>query len=144
MDVLTETVIERPVDVVASFAADPSNVPSWYRNISRVEWQTDPVVAPGSRIAFVAHFLGRTIEYVYEIVEYVPHERLVMRTAGKPFPMETTYTWQDAGDGRTRMTLRNSGHPKGFAAIGARALAAAMRTANTKDLAQLKAILEGA
>jgi catechol 2,3-dioxygenase-like lactoylglutathione lyase family enzyme len=32
--------------------------------------------------------------YTYEIVEFVPGERLVMRTADGPFPMETTYTWQ--------------------------------------------------
>jgi uncharacterized membrane protein len=142
VDVLTEAVIERPVDVVASFAADPSNVPRWYHNISSVEWLTDPVLAPGSRIAFVAHFLGRRIEYVYEIVEYVPGELLVMRSNGKPFAMETTYTWEDAGAGRTRMTLRNAGEPSGFAAIGAKALAVAMRAANTKDLRQLKAVLE--
>lgn len=142
VSVLTETIIDRPIGVVADFAADPTNVPSWYRNISRVEWLTEPVVAPGSRISFVAHFLGRTIEYVYEIIEFRPHERMVMRSNGKPFPMETTYTWEDAGGGRTRMTLRNAGRPSGFAAVGARAMAAAMRSANTKDLAQLKAVLE--
>lgn len=143
VDVLTEIVIDRPREEVAAFAADPSNAPRWYRNISSVEWVTQPPVAVGSRIDFVAHFLGRRIAYTYEVVELELGERLVMRSDGKPFPMETTYTWEDAGDGRTRMTLRNAGQPSGFAAVGARALAAAMRTANAKDLAALKVLLEG-
>lgn len=142
VDVLTETIIERPLAVVADFAADPENAPTWYRNISRVEWRTGPPVEPGARIAFAAQFLGRSLEYTYEIIEYTPHVRLVMRSDGKPFPMETTYTWEAVGEGRTRMTLRNTGQPSGFAAMGARALAAAMRSANAKDLAQLKAVLE--
>ena len=142
VDVVTETLIERPRRAVAEFAGDPANAPLWYRNISSVEWLTEPTVAPGHRIAFVAHFLGRRLAYTYEIVEHVPGERLVMRTDGKPFPMETTYTWEDAGEGRTRMTLRNSGQPRGFAAVGAPAMSAAMRSANAKDLAALKALLE--
>jgi hypothetical protein len=142
VDVVTEVIIDRRRAAVADFAADPTNAPRWYRNISTVEWETEPAVEPGRRVAFVAHFLGRRLAYTYEIVELVPHERLVMRTDGKPFPMETTYTWEDVGPDRTRMTLRNAGQPGGFASIGARAMAAAMRAANTKDLAALKELLE--
>ena len=96
----------------------------------------------GSRLAFVARFLGRRIEYVYEIVELVPGARLVMQTDGKPFPMRTTYEWETADGGATRMVLRNNGKPSGFATIGARPMAAAMRSAMTKDLARIRTILE--
>lgn len=37
-------------------------------------------------MAFVARFLGRRLAYTYEIVEYVPGERLVMRTAQGAVP----------------------------------------------------------
>jgi hypothetical protein len=142
VDVLVETVINRSVEQVSTFAGDPSNAPAWYANIKTVEWRTPPPMRVGSRLAFVARFLGRRIEYVYEVVDHVPGERLVMQTDGKPFPMRTTYTWEPAGEGRTRMTLRNSGQPSGFAAIGASPMARAMRAATTKDLARLKALLE--
>jgi uncharacterized membrane protein len=142
VDVLTEATIHRPVDIVASYAADPSNAPEWYVNIDSVEWETTPPVAEGSRVRFVARFLGRRIAYTYEFVEYAPGERLVMRTAQGPFPMETTYTWEPAGDGATRMTLRNRGEPSGFAKVGAAMMAAAIRRANRKDLDKLRAILE--
>ena len=91
----------------------------------------------------MARFLGRRLAYDYEFVELVPGERLVMRTAQGPFPMETTYTWTPTPDGDgTHMTLRNRGEPAGFSKLMAPFMAPAMRRANRKDLAALKAILE--
>lgn len=142
VDVLTEAIIERPRDEVARFAGDPSNAPRWYVNIASVEWKTEPPLRVGSRMAFVARFLGRRLAYTYEVVAFVAGERLVMRTAEGPFPMETTYTWEAAGAERTRMTLRNRGEPAGFSKLMAPFMAAAMRRANRKDLARLKSLLE--
>jgi uncharacterized membrane protein len=142
VDVLTEVVIDRPVDVVAEYVADPSHAPEWYANIESVQWQTAPPVAVGSRMDFVAHFLGRRLAYTYEITALVPLERLVMRTAQGPFPMETSYQWSPAGEHSTRMTLRNRGEPSGFAGVAAPLMSAAMRRANQKDLTRLKALLE--
>ena len=141
MDVVTDIVIDRAPDVVAAYASNPDNVPRWYTNIESVEWQTERPVRVGSRIAFVAHFLGKTLAYTYEVTELDAHH-LVMRTAQGPFPMETTYTWQFAGEGKTRMTLRNRGEPAGFSKWVAPFMAVAVRRANQKDLALLKQRLE--
>lgn len=142
VDVQTDVVIDRPVEDVAQYASDPSNAPQWYVNIRSVEWQTPPPLAVGSKLAFVAHFLGRRLAYTYEIVELVPGQRLVMRTAQGPFPMQTTYTWQRRGADQTLMTLRNHGEPAGFSKFSAPFMARAMRRANRKDLARLKSLLE--
>ena len=93
VDVQSDIVIDRPVDAVVAYAADPSNAPEWYANIDSVEWKSTPPATRGTRVAFVARFLGRRLAYTYEFVDFVPGERLVMRTAEGPFPMETTYTW---------------------------------------------------
>ena len=127
---------------MAESACDPSNAPEWYANIESIEWKTPPPLALGSRIAFVARFLGRQLSYTYEIVDFVAGERLVMRTAEGPFPMETTYTWAHGGQGTTRMTLRNRGEPTGFSKLSSPFMAMAMRRANRKDLDRLRAILE--
>jgi hypothetical protein len=142
VDVVTDIVIHRPCAEVAAFAGDPTNAPRWYANIESVQWQTPPPVRVGSRMDFVARFLGRRLAYTYEIVTLEPDARLVMRTAQGPFPMETTYTWQAVDAGHTRMTLRNRGEPAGFGKVAAPVMAAAMRRANRKDLAALKLILE--
>jgi uncharacterized protein YndB with AHSA1/START domain len=143
VDVRTEVEIDRPRAEVAAYASDPGNATAWYENIESVDRQTAPPLAVGSRVVFVARFLGRRLSYTYEIRELVPGERLVMSTADGPFPMETTYTWADTPAGGTRMTLRNRGEPSGFAKVGVPVLAGAMRRANRKDLERLKAILEG-
>lgn len=91
----------------------------------------------------MARFMGRRMAYTYEVAEFVPGERLVMRTAEGPFPMETTYTWAPTADGGTRMTLRNRGTPSGFSKLVAPLMTQAMRRANSKDLALLKQMLEG-
>ena len=142
VDVLTEIVIDRPLTQVAAYAADPTNAPDWYINIKSVDWKTPPPVTVGSRMDFVAQFLGRRLAYTYEITELEPHTLLVMRTAEGPFPMETTYTWTAIDNTHTRMTLRNRGEPAGFSKIAAPAMAAAMRRANRKDLENLKKIIE--
>ena len=144
VDVLTEIVIDRPLSQVAAYAADPNHAPEWYVNIKSVEWKTPPPLEVGSRVAFVAHFLGRRLAYTYEFVELVAGKQLVMRMAEGPFPMETTYTWEAHGSNQTRMTLRNRGEPSGFSKIVAPLMATAMRRANRKDLARLKELLERA
>jgi uncharacterized membrane protein len=144
VDVTTEIVIARPPADVAAYVRNPDNAPRWYVNIKSVEWKTSPPLAVGSRVAFVAHFLGRRLAYTYDIVDLEPETRLVMLTSEGPFPMETTYTWEPAPGAATRMTLRNRGKPSGFSAIVSPLMASAMRRANQKDLARLKSILETA
>jgi uncharacterized protein YndB with AHSA1/START domain len=142
VDVVTTTVINRPLREVFEFASNPDNAPKWYANIKSVEWKTSPPLQVGSQIDFVAHFLGRRMAYTYEIVAIIPDERLVMRTAQGPFPMETTYEFESESAGATRMTLRNRGTPTGFSKAAAPMMAKAVRKANIKDLASLKKQLE--
>ena len=144
VDVLTRIEIARPRAQVAGYAADLDNTPWWYENIKSVDWKSPKPLSVGSQVAFVAKFLGRRLEYTYEIRELVPSERLVMSTAQGPFAMETTYVWEDAPAGATRMTLRNRGQPRGFSKLMAPIMARAVRRANRKDLERLKAILEDA
>jgi uncharacterized membrane protein len=142
VDVQSAIEIDRPVSEVSGYAANPDNAPLWYVNIKSVEWLTPPPAQVGSRIAFVANFLGRRLAYTYELVEFIPGVRLVMRTSEGPFPMETTYTWESSAEGTTRMTLRNRGTPAGFSVWFAPLMAVAIRRANRKDLAVLKKRLE--
>ena len=142
VDVSTRTSIRRPRAEVAAYAMDPDMAPRWYVNIQSVDWRTPRPLQVGSRVAFVACFMGRRLAYTYEIVELVPGSRLTMRTAEGPFPMETTYVFEDAGPGETLMILRNRGMPRGFGLLVAPLMAMAMHRANRKDLARLKQILE--
>ena len=144
VDVTVETVIHRRRSEVAAYAADPDNATAWYVNIKGVQWKTPRPLELGSQFEFTAAFLGRSLTYTYEVVDFVPDERFVMRTAEGPFPMETTYEWFDVTTDSALMKLRNRGRPSGFSGIVAPMMARAMKRANTNDLKRLKAILESA
>ena len=49
VDVATQIEIARPRGEVAGYAAEPDNATAWYENIERVEWETEPPLAVGSR-----------------------------------------------------------------------------------------------
>ncbi len=142
VDVITETIIKRDLPDVYVYSSDPDNAPRWYKNIDLAEWRSTPPLQVGSRIAFVAKFLGKNLAYTYEVVELSPGDRIVMRTSEGPFPMETSYTWESVSEGVTKMQLRNRGEPRGFSRLVAPVMSMAMRRQNTQDLRLLKSILE--
>ncbi|MFD1357930.1 SRPBCC family protein [Fictibacillus halophilus] len=142
VNVVTEIIINSPLENVAQYAANPDHAPDWYVNIKSAEWQTEKTLQTGSKIAFIAEFLGRRLEYIYEIADYIPGQKLVMKTADGPFPMETTYTWESINGNQTRMTLRNKGVPSGFSKIFVPFMSLMMKKANKKDLIKIKKILE--
>ena len=142
VDVKTEIIINSPITKVSDYAENPDHSSEWYVNIHSAEWKTPKPLSLGSQIAFKAKFLGRELAYVYEIAEYIPRKKLVMKTANGPFPMETTYTWQALDNNQTRMTLRNKGNPTRFSKIFSPFMSLMMKRANIKDLKKIKSILE--
>jgi polyketide cyclase/dehydrase/lipid transport protein len=83
VDVVTTIEVARPREQVAAFASDPDNATSWYENIKAVEWKSAKPLRMGSRVQFIAQFLGRRLAYTYEVREFVPGEVLVMASAGR-------------------------------------------------------------
>jgi uncharacterized membrane protein len=134
VDVLTHIEIDRPRSEVADYVSNPENATAWYENINKVEWRTPKPLSAGSEVAFEAEFIDRTIEYTYQVTEFVPGESLVMSSTSAPFPMETSYRFSDTPSGGTKVELRNVAHDPDTAS--------AIEIDNRKDLARLKSILE--
>ena len=140
-DVTVETTIARPRPEVASYATDWRNDTTWIGALSDVRLVTDGPFGVGSRVARVASFLGRRIEYVNEIAEYEPGSRLLMRSVKAPFPMTVAYEFEDA-DGGTKMRIRAQGDASGFYRLAAPLLDRMVRRGIGGDLRRLKAALE--
>ena len=142
MNVQSEILINKPVDKVADFAANPDNASQWYFNIESVKWKTPRPLAVGSQIVFKAQFLRRKRIYIYVITEYIPGQKLVMQTAEAPFPVQTTYTWRKETNDQTRMSLHNNGHLGGVLKLFSPFIKTMMRKENNRDLKKIKQILE--
>jgi len=141
IDITVEKMIGRPAEEVARFAMDPANDPVWIGGISEARTVTDGPLAAGSRVARVASFLGKRIEYVNEIDELSPGDRLVMHSVAGPFPMRITYEFADR-EGGAVARIRVEGDAGGFYAVAAPLLRRKVRRSVEADLATLKSLLE--
>jgi uncharacterized membrane protein len=141
IDVRVETEIARPRAEVAAYAADWRNDSVWIGAVDAARLVGDEPFGTGARVARTASFLGRRFEYVNEVTELVPGERLAMRSVAGPFPMRVTYEWADVGAG-TLMRIRASGDASRFYRLAGPLLGRAVRRGIAGDLARLRTTLE--
>jgi hypothetical protein len=139
IDVTAESTIARGREYVAAFAMEAENDTRWIGGISSARRLTQGPTAIGTRVERVAHFLGRRVEYVMEVVELEPSERIVMRSIRSPFPMQVTYSFEDA-DAAT--VARVEGGPEGFYRIAGGLMAPAVKRNIQADVKRLKQIME--
>jgi len=138
VDVSTGIIIALPRERVADFAGDPSNAPRWQAGVLDVEWANRPPLREGTRLRVVARLLGRTLRFTFQVTDFVPRARLVVRAVRGPFPAQASYAWEALDPRRTRMVLRVHAEPRGPAGWWA----AAVRRTLGRDLARLRALLE--
>jgi uncharacterized membrane protein len=143
IDVTAESTIVRRREEVAAFAMEAENDTRWIGGISSARRLTEGPTAVGTRVERVAHFLGRRVEYVMEVVELVPSERIVMRSIRSPFPMRVTYSFEDR-DAATVARVRVEGGPEGFYRIAGGLMAPAVKRNIQADVKRLKELMETA
>ncbi len=126
---------------VAVYATDASNDPLWIGGVVESGVLSDGPVRQGTRVARVAKFLGRRIEYVNEVIEYDPGVRLVMKSVSGPFPMTISYEFEEA-EGGTLTRIHVRGEAEGFFKLAAPVLARFVGRSINRDLETLKRLLE--
>jgi hypothetical protein len=144
LDVTAEVVVRRDRDEVAAFMTDPANDIRWIGGLREAELLGEPPPAVGSRVARVASFMGRKVEYVNEIVALDPGAKLEMKSVVAPFPMHITYTFEDAGDGATRVRNRVRGGEGRVFSISSPLMAPLVKRNVRRDLERLRDVLEDA
>ena len=136
IDVPVTALIARPAAEVAAYAMDPANDTSWIGGIREVRWVTEPPLRVGSRVRRLAAFLGRPVDYVLEVTDLAPGERVVMRSVEAPFPMVVTYTFAAEG-AATRAGVRVQGGSGPMFRIAGPLMAWQVRRSLRGDLARL-------
>jgi len=142
IDITAEVAIRRPLDEVAAYMIDPAHDPTWIGGVREVRMETPPPLGPGSRVARVAYFLRRRVEYVNEVTELDPRRVLDMRSVKAPFPMRITYSFEDGAAAATVVRNRVRGDPGGVFALLGPLLAPMVRRSVQRDLERLRDVLE--
>lgn len=119
---------------------DPKHDARWTTGVVDVKPLTEGPLREGSKVERVSKFLGRKFGYLVEVTGHT-EDRLVVMRVTKPFEMSIRYELEDA-DGGTLTRIRTTGEPKGFFRIAGPAMSPMVRRNITKDLENLKAIVE--
>jgi hypothetical protein len=144
VDVTADAEIQASSESVARYASDPLNDPEWIGGIEEARWLTEPPLRVGSRVERIARFMGRRIEYVLEVTELDRGRRVAMRSVRAPFPIEVTYAFKDAGEGRCRASIQIGGEAGGAYRLAGPLLGPMVRRSISRDLRNLKRLSEGA
>jgi uncharacterized protein YndB with AHSA1/START domain len=131
--------INRPIDEVFAYMADPTKTPEWNSIVEEARPSETPV-RRGTTISSRARFLGRKIDSTFEVVEYVPNKTFVQRT-DKPFPFTITNVFEAAGKA-TRVKGAFEGEPGGFFKLGEPILARIAKKQFQAQLDTAKELLE--
>lgn len=142
VDVQTEIIINLPKERVAEFVSDPGNAPRWCSHITSVEWNSGLPLRAGAKIVFNERIMRRHRQYICEVVEVIPNQKVVMKTRNGKMRMETTVAWQAMNEHTTCMTVWNRGIPRALSKMISPFVALAIRNTSRRNLKQLKRMLE--
>jgi carbon monoxide dehydrogenase subunit G len=131
--------IQRPVEEVFAFLADPTNLTRWQTSLIAVRPHRRGPLRPGVEVTETRRFLGRIMETTWVCTELHPSRSVIESDEG-PVPFRGIWDLEaDGGATRFTWTLETGG----LAARLANAVAARVaRQELTEDALRLKQLLE--
>jgi ligand-binding SRPBCC domain-containing protein len=93
---LTEQ-IDRPVEEVFAFLAEPANLPRWQMSLIAVRPHRRGPLRPGVEVTETRRFLGRTRETTWVCTEHHPSRRSVIESDEGPVPFRGIWELEAAG-----------------------------------------------
>ena len=110
VDIKGTVEINRPVEAVWEYLADPSNNVNWEDGVEEMSLTSDGPIGVGSKGRRVENYMGRD-ESEWEITDWTPNKRAAMKYESDKFVGDGEYNVEASGDG-TRLSYRFGGTPK--------------------------------
>lgn len=104
--------IDRPVEDVFSYMADPQHMPEWTAVVVEVRTDASAPLSAGDNFTVAQKFLGTKWESLCEILSS-EENRFSYRSVGGPVPFTFTFTCEPSSAG-TRLTVVAEGEPGTF------------------------------
>ncbi len=139
---MSETVeINRPAGEVFAYLTDLSNDPKWQKTIVEAEYTSEGPVDVGATGVHRAKFMGKTIEFGWEITVYEEANRVEWKFVSGPFTGVDGFTLESTPDG-TKMTHVAELQPHGLLRLLTPIMGSGFKREARSDLQKLKRILE--
>lgn len=135
------TLIDKPIQDVFAFAANPNNMPKWNSAVASLEQLTPGTVGVGSKFKSKAELMGRSIEGEMQVIAYEPDTKCGFQVHAGPMQVNLTLSFKTVGTG-TKISLNAQGNPAGFFKLAEGVMAGRIKSMMEENLARLKSQLE--
>jgi hypothetical protein len=143
MNVEQSIVINLPTDDIFAYITDVDNWVEWSGAVIAVRKTSPGTMCVGETFRGTSRFLGRSLDTVFEIVEFEPGHLLTIKSTSGLAPCVFCYRFVPVEGGETNVTLEATihviGEPLGLAEP---VLAGVVRRQIEHDLLTLKDLLE--
>ncbi len=97
--------INRPIEEVFAFIAEPKNNKRWQNGVTVSEAINTGPIGLGTRVRVVRMVMGRRFESEFETTLFEPNVQFAFKTVTGPVPLEATVSVSAIQDGSTKVTL---------------------------------------
>lgn len=141
IDLVSTTVIERPLKQVFDFVSTPENDSQWQYGTLATARLPKGSDAVQTFFRSIGHLMGHRNLSTFEVIEFEPNNRYGFKSLSGPVHSRTSYTLEDIS-GRTRLHVSIQASAPDFFQITERLLSKTMRKQLDENVARLKTILE--
>ena len=144
IEVSATEVIEALVSDVFVKMSRLETLHEWLVGCEKAWAVSDDPYQVGGRVAHIDSVMGQTFEAHYEVVEWVPNERLVFQTlSGGPFEGTSDLTFEEEGGDATRVEICITGRLKGAMKFGDWAARKVAQKQLVESVQNAKRMIEG-
>src|SRR5688572_3998586 len=130
------TLIDKPVQDVFAFVANPNNMSKWNSAVVSLQQITPGAVGVGTRFKSVGEAMGHRIEGELQVVTYEPDTKCGFQMQAGPMQMNLTLSFKPVGTG-TKLSLNAQGNPAGIFKLAEGVLAGRVKTLMEENLKRL-------
>ena len=141
INLISSTLIERPVKQVFDFVSTPENDFQWQHGTLATAMLPKGSSAMQTFFRSIGHLMGRRNLSTFEITEFEPNEKYSFKSLSGPVHSSTSYTLENVS-GRTRINISIQASAPNFFHITDKLLWKTLKIQLEEDIARLKTILE--
>ncbi len=141
LKVEVSVVINRSVEEIFEFLANPENDPKWQSGVLEAEQTSKGPSGVGATNREVRKFMGRRIDQTFEVTEYEQNRMIKQKTTSGPMTLDTIYAFESV-EGGTRVTIGGEGDSGGFFKLADPLINRMAKRQMEADLDNLKDLLE--